>query len=125
MDYKDKLKDERWISFSNSMKAMFGYRCCGCGNSENLQTHHKRYRKGLEPWEYCPSDMTVLCSKCHSTFHKNKEEITKALMDSRLFFTYEASMIVSTIKALCKMDTANIMFVKEYAEEVVENERTF
>lgn len=44
--------------------------CENCGSSDRLHVHHIRYRMFYD----CePSDLMVLCEKCHSAFHLVKE----------------------------------------------------
>lgn len=62
-----------WSEFSNDVKRRDGYKCLKCGRNESevvLQTHHKIYKIGLEPWEYPLSDCITLCKGCHAREHK-------------------------------------------------------
>ena len=65
--------NENWFRFSDSIKKRDGYRCLKCGRDGQeaiLQTHHKIYKPGLEPWEYPISDCLTLCKGCHAEHHE-------------------------------------------------------
>jgi len=64
--------NEQWYDFSNKIKYRDGYKCLKCERYEPdvvLQTHHKIYKPGLEPWEYALSDCLTLCKGCHARVH--------------------------------------------------------
>lgn len=74
MDYKDKLKDPRWISRKRDILIRDKYACmlCGCRGSDGneLHVHHLEYIKGFEPWEYNDWYLVTLCDRCHKEAHK-------------------------------------------------------
>jgi hypothetical protein len=62
----------KWHEFSNRVKYRDNFICLKCGRKEPdvvLQTHHKIYKLGLEPWEYPLGDCLTLCKGCHSREH--------------------------------------------------------
>ena len=64
--------NENWFSFSDAVQLRDNYKCVKCGRRKGdivLQTHHKKYKKGLEPWEYPLSDCISLCKGCHAKEH--------------------------------------------------------
>lgn len=64
--------NENWFKFSDRIKRRDGFMCLKCGKGKDvvvLQTHHKVYRNGLEPWEYPSSDCITLCKGCHAEEH--------------------------------------------------------
>lgn len=64
--------NEDWYNFSNTVQHRDNYRCLKCGrrNFETiLQTHHKIYKPGLQPWQYALSDCITLCKGCHAREH--------------------------------------------------------
>lgn len=77
MTYLDKLKDPRWLSFRESFLARHrvshdtGPQCSDCGESTSspLVIHHRRYRHGLEPWQYADEDLLLICKDCHDRLH--------------------------------------------------------
>jgi len=78
MEYKDKLKDPRWIKFSKKVYAKDGYSCgfnCGWTTSRGipLVAHHTIYYVNngefIDPWDYSLDDMQTLCKTCHDTYH--------------------------------------------------------
>lgn len=55
-----------------AVKHRDGNKCLKCGRREPevvLQTHHKTYRPGIEPWDYPLSDCITLCKGCHAREH--------------------------------------------------------
>ena len=70
MKYEDYLQTEHWKRISDNAKHYAGHRCQLYNSSGVLHTHHRTYeRRGFE----LPSDLIVLCSKCHARFHDVKE----------------------------------------------------
>ena len=70
MQYKDKLKDPRWIEFRKQVYKKDKYKCTICGsNKRELHAHHKFYYKGREPWEYNIDELETLCVWCHKAIH--------------------------------------------------------
>ena len=65
-NYAELLKDPRWIKKRNEILTRDKNTCqfCGCQN-RYLHVHHKRYIKGLKPWEYDDDDLITLCERCH------------------------------------------------------------
>lgn len=64
--------NENWFKFSDAVQFRDDYRCTKCGRKKGdivLQTHHRKYKKGLEPWEYPLSDCISLCKGCHAKEH--------------------------------------------------------
>lgn len=64
--------NSNWLEFSNAVKRRDGYHCLKCGQKEpfvSIQTHHKVYKPGLEPWKYPLSDCITLCKGCHAREH--------------------------------------------------------
>ena len=77
MQYKDKLKDPRWIEFRKRVYKKDGYRCTICGTKDRpLNAHHRFYNKNKEPWDYLVEDLATLCNWCHEFLHNpNKFDI--------------------------------------------------
>lgn len=68
MNYPEYLQSEHWLAMRRSALDRAGWRCQVCNASTRLYVHHRTYeRRGHE----LPDDLTVLCRKCHETFHKN------------------------------------------------------
>jgi hypothetical protein len=68
-EYADKLGDPRWHAFTDLVKRR-RERCENCGSERHLQVHHLRYLPGLEPWEYPPGEVRLLCADCHARVHQ-------------------------------------------------------
>lgn len=73
-EYKEKLKDTRWLRKRERILRRDGYTCKECGNSHAvLNVHHLFYIHGLEPWEYKDANLTTLCEQCHEMLHLRKK----------------------------------------------------
>lgn len=69
MTYAEKLLDPRWQKKRAEILLRDGFACRNCGDkTRTLHVHHCVYIKGLEPWEYTGSLLT-LCSDCHIERH--------------------------------------------------------
>ena len=72
MDYKEKLKDPRWIRRRREIMERDNHKCMICGeDSVLLNVHHLRYRNFAEPWEYDDYELVTLCEDCHKMVHDN------------------------------------------------------
>lgn len=92
--YSDKLKDYRWRRRRARIIIRDGIKCQFCGCNHHLEVHHKRYIKGLDPWEYDNDDLITLCHYCHSRIHIGK--IRKLQSDK----TYISSYIKQSFNSL-------------------------
>ena len=76
--YKDLLLTEEWKVFKNKVKELHSYKCDVCGSTENLNVHHKTYRRTgakkelVLPWAYFFEEMQLLCKKHHDEVHGAK-----------------------------------------------------
>lgn len=74
MDYLEKLKDPRWQKKRLEIFDLYDFKCMACGTTEKeLHIHHRRYKRGKEPWEYNNNEFFVLCIDCHDGLHKAME----------------------------------------------------
>jgi 5-methylcytosine-specific restriction endonuclease McrA len=72
------LQDQRWKNKASFIRKRDHHTCCRCGKkSHRLQVHHKKYIKGLMPWEYDNSLLESLCSTCHKKEHGIKTKPKK------------------------------------------------
>lgn len=69
MQYKDKLKDSRWLAKRQAILARDSFRCVICGSNNGLNVHHSAYIYGREPWEYDNKYLVTLCHECHAKLH--------------------------------------------------------
>lgn len=66
VDYQSYLSSDLWRKTADEAKINANFRCQVCNQSEKLHAHHRTYeRVGYEH----PSDIIVLCEKCHTLFH--------------------------------------------------------
>lgn len=74
MSYSDFLKTAYWKIISKHVKTELNNECALCGCVDNLVSHHRNYSfHGLEIENV--DKITVLCSKCHNSFHKHIDHI--------------------------------------------------
>lgn len=67
MPYADYLKTKHWQQVRHNAIERAGGRCQVCNSTDRLNVHHNTYeRRGEE----LPSDVIVLCQRCHETFHQ-------------------------------------------------------
>lgn len=65
--YEEYIRSPSWKAKATEAKRRAENRCQFCYSAENIQAHHRTYdRLGYER----PSDITVLCDKCHEWHHK-------------------------------------------------------
>jgi len=66
VDYDEYIQSEEWFARAYAAKVRAGHRCQVCYSPDKIQAHHRTYdRLGNE----LPTDITVLCDKCHKLFH--------------------------------------------------------
>lgn len=69
--YWEKLKDPRWQRKRLEILNMADFTCEKCGASDKtLNVHHKRYRKGADPWDYEDHELASICEDCHRLIHE-------------------------------------------------------
>lgn len=69
-DYREWLKDQRWIQKRNQILTRDKNTCQFCGTQDRyLHVHHKEYWVGHKPWEYPDGNLVTLCDQCHSIIH--------------------------------------------------------
>lgn len=70
MPYREYLKTPHWQAMRLKALSLADNRCQVCNGKERLEVHHRTYeRRGNENL----TDLTVLCHKCHSTFHGKED----------------------------------------------------
>jgi hypothetical protein len=103
--YAEKLRDPRWQKARLGRLEQAQWRCERCGDaSSELQIHHNWYIKNLEPWDYSPDQLTVLCADCHDyagTVHARLREILSTASVGK------QESIASTIAAGGKCELTN------------------
>lgn len=73
--YNDLLKSQLWKDKRAKILQKSKNRCAFCGDTENLEVHHKYYSKypngvKVSPWNYPDEALIVLCKYCHKKVHK-------------------------------------------------------
>ena len=76
--YSDKLRSPKWQKLRLEKMVEAEWRCEICGDEEEeLNVHHIRYVKSLEPWDYSKSELQCLCRTCHTLCHANADKVLK------------------------------------------------
>jgi hypothetical protein len=70
VDYYKYIASPEWKWKADQAKIRAGFQCMICGNSENLEAHHRDYSHLGHEFK---SDIVVLCHSCHDLFSKNKK----------------------------------------------------
>lgn len=79
-DYQEYLKSETWQLKRLAKFKQVGKRCQFCNSPYRLNVHHRTYERiGKEDL----NDLTVLCGKCHSVFHKYCKLYKKVKVNGR------------------------------------------
>lgn len=83
-DYRELLKDPKWISKRNQILSRDKNTCqfCGC-QDKYMQVHHKRYIKGNKPWDYEDKDLITLCNRCHEYITDVKNSLYEIFISVR------------------------------------------
>lgn len=77
ISYIEQLSDSRWKAKREEIIERDHGKCVNCGQTENLQVHHKQYHinkwTGMHynPWEYENKYLVTLCEKCHEWGHQH------------------------------------------------------
>ena len=82
MTYQDYLKSEHWKDirrryFRGKLFKRYKRGCYICGAKENLQLHHRTYKRfGRERLD----DLIPLCSDCHNGVHEYQKEHPRKIL---------------------------------------------
>ena len=121
IQYKDKLKDSRWLAKRQAILARDSFRCAICGSNNGLNVHHSAYIYGREPWEYDNKYLVTLCHECHAKLHgKNATKQTyrggiifyRALLNDRrgltandlIYYSFLVSKSIAIIDGVFSVD---------------------
>lgn len=63
------LRSSYWRCIRKIKLEQAGGKCQICGSKTNLNVHHNTYAHHYKEHKHL-EDLVVLCSDCHSTFHK-------------------------------------------------------
>jgi len=74
--YKTYLKSNHWKKTRAEVLTNNRRKCRICGSTNNLNLHHKKYRKFNRSVLYkeTKSDLRTLCNKCHNLWHKYQND---------------------------------------------------
>jgi hypothetical protein len=117
--YGEKLKDDRWKTFSTNFRREQGNTCRICRRNDlETQVHHIFYAPDKEPWESY-GDVILLCTPCHKAMHDEYNKFRRyvfAHLTPQTFRVLNGALAV----ALSKYD--NLTFVHALSE-IVSNPR--
>jgi hypothetical protein len=68
--YRSLLRTEEWAERRSQILQRDNHQCRECGNTENLNVHHRYYVSGRAPWDYPDWSLVTLCRICHEAQHK-------------------------------------------------------
>lgn len=92
--YAEKLKDPRWQKRRLEVLDDRGWVCENCGSAtETLHVHHGHYESGLDPWDYSPIYLHVLCEGCHQRAHDLLIELHRSIGTLSLMELAKASIL--------------------------------
>jgi len=75
-EYKSYLKSNEWAQIRIDLFSLRGRKCERCPNTKTLQIHHKTYKNIFKEE---PSDLIILCGRCHRSEHFKPKKVKKAL----------------------------------------------
>ena len=79
MIYSEYLKTEHWQNVKKEALQRADYHCQLCNNIKKLDVHHNNY--GCL-WHEKPSDVIVLCKRCHAKHHDKLPEKPEKIFES-------------------------------------------
>jgi hypothetical protein len=72
--YYSYLKTDHWRDVRQAALVRAGHKCQLCSATQLLEVHHNTYeRLGCER----PEDLVVLCDRCHTVFHVQRDKRTR------------------------------------------------
>ena len=77
IDYKEQLKDDRWLKLRSKILDRDHHKCTKCGCNNFLNIHHLYYVYGCKAWEYPHSALITLCNKCHEKWHNQYDVVVR------------------------------------------------
>ena len=126
-DYRELLKDPKWISKRNQILSRDKNTCqfCGC-QDKYMQVHHKRYIKGNKPWEYEDKDLITLCSRCHeeetemnNLVYDDYKELRDTFKRKGLSMTLLDAILTNITDAITRQDSVGELARESTAYEYV------
>lgn len=71
--YREYLASDRWHQRRKLIKARDCNRCQACGNTKDIEAHHRTYRNFQSPIANKEiRDCITLCRACHNAVHRNR-----------------------------------------------------
>lgn len=115
--YAELLRKPEWQKKRLEIMQRDNFTCQYCGSKENeLQVHHRVYRKGTKPWEYDNDELITLCNRCHEVETEIKSqhyETFKAILS----LGREVGLSEQYIEALLSTALAPLAYIAGKDEE--------
>lgn len=106
-EFWQKYKDPRWQKLRLQKMEQAKFKCEHCeDDSSTLNVHHKRYRRGANPWEYELWELECLCESCHEAHHELKNRLNAAVAQLDLYYYHELLGYAEALAA--KLDCASV-----------------
>ncbi len=80
--WQNKLREPEWREKREEIFERDHYQCQECGiygESRNLNCHHIKYIRDLNPWDYPDELLITLCEECHA--HKHGKESIRDILN--------------------------------------------
>lgn len=127
--YTEKLKTREWWNFKMAYhqrrisehplgKDMW---CDGCGNRGPFDVHHRRYMRGLDPWEYDDDDLALLCRACHDQTHATADDLYSWIISLPPECITEAEMLMRSLLTI-RSRPAILSAFRQMAERLAKDE---
>lgn len=116
-DYRDQLKDSRWLAKRETILNRDGRICQRDGSPHRLQVHHKKYAGDFRPpWDYNDDELVTLCEKCHKELHRRENVEKLSQFWAQQHFKQDQLKRVA-IETQIEMDRARVKQVEVESEE--------
>lgn len=127
MNYSEKLRNPLWQKKRLEILNRDNFTCSLCCDEKTeLHIHHKKYKRGKEPWEYQDDDFQTLCKHCHAITERVKKFATPKIVTKRYDDAIELLVltvsIVSSIGICVQIYTYSNDNKLEYVNEINEDE---
>ncbi len=86
--YKDYINSPEWKELKAKVIKLRGCQCEICGNTQNLQLHHKTY---VRLYNELLEDLQLVCGGCHTNIHEGYKGIVDPMTKRYLDFIKSSS----------------------------------
>lgn len=134
ISYTEYLQSDHWNKKKNEALSHYGGSCVLCSSKSYLNVHHRNYNN---LWHELMSDLTVLCAKCHDSYHKIAKEIKLLELDAldatqfcKIIFDNEEEIELTRINWTLDMPEiqahlAHCLFVHNQSLKVIQSTKEY